>query len=50
MEIQQRAMYEDAGTGSRVVISDATDPHDIQGNFDLILYNKVGSRLVLSIV
>ena len=38
-------MREDAGTHSRVVISDVTDPHDIKGNFDIISYKKVGRQL-----
>jgi len=42
--VQQLAMCEDAGTHSRVVISNVTDPHDIKGNFDIISYKKVGRQ------
>ena len=34
-------MSQDAGTESRVITADVTDPHDIKASFDLILYKKV---------
>ena len=34
-------MSADAGTESRVITADVTDPHDIKASFDLILYKKV---------